>query len=159
MVLSSCVCCVGVTSKNIRTVHTHGACTNTCVQIHVHSYTHTDTHTHTPCTPCTHTRTLMHTHTLPPLTCTMHTTPLFQGYPRYSTFDQLNVRNQIALKKILEGDDDDDVSAVRKVKALYRSCINTESINAPGATPLLDLINATGGCVRGRYGYGGGVGM
>jgi len=68
-----------------------------------------------------------------------------EGYPRYSTFDQLNVRNQIALKKILEGDDDDDVSAVRKVKALYRSCINTESINALGATPLLDLINATGG--------------
>ena len=66
------------------------------------------------------------------------------GYARYSTFDQLGGRNQIALKKILESDEDSNVSAVVKVKDLYRSCINTGAINAQGATPLLEVINSTG---------------
>ena len=66
------------------------------------------------------------------------------GYARYSTFDQLTGHNQIALKKILESDEDSNVSAVVKVKDLYRSCVNTAAINAQGATPLLEVINSTG---------------
>ena len=104
----------------------------------VHSHTHT-TCAPPPPPPPPH----LHTYTLQTYT------PI-QGYARYSTFDQLDVRNQIALKKILEGDDDSDVSAVMKVKSLYKSCIDTASVNAQGASPLLDLINVTGERVRGE---------
>ena len=72
------------------------------------------------------------------------------GYARYSTFDQLAGRNQIALKKILESDEDSNVSAVMKVKDLYRSCVNTGAINAEGAMPLMELINSTGKETRRR---------
>ena len=70
--------------------------------------------------------------------------PPSTGFGRFSTFDELNTRNQIALKRILDDKKDDDVEAVRKVKALYTSCMDTDTIDNLGAQPLLDLINATG---------------
>ena len=71
----------------------------------------------------------------------------------------------MALKKILESTDDGDVEAVKKVKALYQSCLDTDTINARGAGPLLELIDSLGLCWMkegregGREGGGRGGGM
>ena len=54
--------------------------------------------------------------------------------------DQIN----IFLRKILESGDDGGVTAVRKAIDLYSSCINTAQIDARGAQPMIDILNATG---------------
>ena len=75
----------------------------------------------------------------------MHTTVLqFSGSGRVTSFTQLAERNTIALKKILDIDDDGGVEAVRKAMDLYQSCLNTDQINALGADPILEIINETG---------------
>lgn len=67
------------------------------------------------------------------------------GYARYSTFDQLGDRNNVQLYKVLSHGDSGGIEAVEKVNTLYRSCMDTKSINSLGAGPLLDLLNETGG--------------
>lgn len=52
--------------------------------------------------------------------------------------------NNIALRKILEGEGNEELAAVRKAKDLYWSCLDTATINSLGAQPLRDLINDTG---------------
>jgi endothelin-converting enzyme len=68
-----------------------------------------------------------------------------QGYGRYSTFDQLADLNSILLQKVLESGDDSGVDAVKKMMTLYRSCMDTDTIDEKGADPLIYLINGTGG--------------
>ncbi len=117
-----------------------------------HTHAHTHTHTHTYMYACTHTRThiLNHTHTT---TRTRTHTHTHTGYGRYSAFNQLNDRNQIYLRKILESSEDSGVEAVEKVKTLYTSCQDTDTIDSRGADPLLDVLKETGW--PGRDGRGG----
>ena len=42
----------------------------------------------------------------------------------------------------LEGDE--DVEAVQKMKTLYQSCLDTDTIDSLGTEPLIYLIQATG---------------
>ena len=59
-------------------------------------------------------------------------------------FDEVNDKNQAALKALLEGNQDSDVPVTNKLRGLYQECLNTGVINALGAAPLLSVIEATG---------------
>ena len=45
---------------------------------------------------------------------------------------------------MLESGDDSGVNAVKKMMTLYRSCMDTDTIDEKGADPLIYLINGTG---------------
>ena len=47
-------------------------------------------------------------------------------------------------QQVLESGDDGNVEAVKKMFALYRSCMDTVTIDKRGADPLINLINETG---------------
>ena len=55
--------------------------------------------------------------------------------------DTINVR----LRKIAENGNNGGVEAVQKVLDLYKSCMDTATIESRGVQPLLELINQTGG--------------
>lgn len=73
------------------------------------------------------------------------TATLPPGKGRYGVFDEVNDKNQAALKALLEGNQDSDVNVTNKLRGLYQECLNTGAINALGAAPLLSVIEATGG--------------
>ena len=50
--------------------------------------------------------------------------PIPPGRSRYSLFDQLDERNKEALIEILEGDEDSDIEAVRKLRTVYGTRLN-----------------------------------
>jgi endothelin-converting enzyme len=68
-----------------------------------------------------------------------------EGYGTYSKFSQLSDLNSILLHKVLSSEGDEDVEAVQKMKTLYQSCLDTDTIDSLGAEPLIYLIQATGG--------------
>ena len=47
-------------------------------------------------------------------------------------------------QQVLDNGDDGNVEAVKKMMALYRSCMDTDTIDERGADPLITLINITG---------------
>lgn len=54
--------------------------------------------------------------------------------------------SKLELRPILERDNTNEtIEAVRKVKAFYKLCMDTDEINRIGASPLLALIEKTGG--------------
>lgn len=63
----------------------------------------------------------------------------------WGVFEQLDRSNHIAIKKILDGTNMNDVMAVELARQLYRSCMDTGNITSQGAEPLLKLLNLTGG--------------
>ena len=46
--------------------------------------------------------------------------------------------------------EDEDVEAVQKMKTLYQSCLDTDTIDDLGAKPLIELIQITGEAVGRR---------
>lgn len=54
--------------------------------------------------------------------------------------DTINVR----LRKIVESGNSGGVEAVQKVLDLYKSCMDTATIESRGIQPLFELINQTG---------------
>lgn len=67
------------------------------------------------------------------------------GRGLWGVFDQLNTRNQIRLKKLIESDVDSDIEAIQIARQLYSACTNLDAITKKSARPLLDIINSTGG--------------
>ena len=67
------------------------------------------------------------------------------GNGLWGVFEQLDRSNHIAIKKILDGTNMNDVMAVELARQLYRSCMDTDNITSQGAEPLLKLLNLTGG--------------
>ena len=67
------------------------------------------------------------------------------GYGLWSVFQQLDKRNKIAIKKLLDGDQESNVEAIQWVRQLYKSCLDVNTLTAQGAEPLLKLLNETGG--------------
>ena len=63
----------------------------------------------------------------------------------WGVFNQLDNRNQIRLKKLIEGDMDSDVPAIQLARQLYSACNDLDTITKMGAQPLVDAINDTGG--------------
>lgn len=49
--------------------------------------------------------------------------------------------------------EDEDVEAVQKMKTLYQSCLDTDTIDGLGAKPLIELIQITGEAGRRRQHY------
>ena len=71
--------------------------------------------------------------------------PLPEGSARYSPFNKLDEENKQTLINILDGTDDDDIEAVRKLKTLYQLCLNESRLEVLGASPMLTLISRAGG--------------
>lgn len=69
------------------------------------------------------------------------------GYSSYTNFAIRNDLNSVAIKKILEGSTDGEVEAIRKMRTLYQSCMDTTATESRGVEPLLHLISSTGMCV------------
>lgn len=63
----------------------------------------------------------------------------------WGVFGQLDQRNNIAIRKLLEGSEEGDVRAIQLARQLYQSCMNTDGLTQEGAGPLLSVINQTGG--------------
>ena len=53
--------------------------------------------------------------------------------------------NVESLKKLVEGDDSDEIEAVRLAREFYSSCMDTDAIDDRGVQPLRDLVQLTGG--------------
>ena len=62
-------------------------------------------------------------------------------FPEEIQQDTINVR----LRKIVESGNNGGVEAVQKVLDLYKSCMDTATIESRGIQPLFELINQTGG--------------
>lgn len=62
-------------------------------------------------------------------------------FPEEIQQDTINVR----LRKIVESENNSGVEAVQKVLDLYKSCMDTTTIESRGIQPLFELINQTGG--------------
>lgn len=77
-----------------------------------------------------------------------HSSLLITGYSSYTNFIIRGDMNYVAIKKILEGSEDGEVEAVRKMRTLYQSCIDTSAVEGRGAGPILHLISSTGMHVR-----------
>ena len=71
--------------------------------------------------------------------------PIPSGHSRYSPFAQLDQRNKDALIGILEGNKDDDIEAIQKLRFLYQLCLNETQLDFLGAKPLVTLIQNTVG--------------
>ena len=67
------------------------------------------------------------------------------GRGLWGVFDQLNNKNQVRLKKLIEGEQDNDVPAIQLARQLYEACTDLDAINKIGPQPLLDTLNSTGG--------------
>ena len=67
------------------------------------------------------------------------------GRGLWGVFDQLNNKNQVRLKKLIEGDLDSDVSAIQLARQLYEACTDLDTISKMGPQPLIDTLNSTGG--------------
>ncbi|XP_006871796.1 PREDICTED: membrane metallo-endopeptidase-like 1 [Chrysochloris asiatica] len=64
---------------------------------------------------------------------------------RYSVFDILRDELEVILKGVLENSTSKDRPAVKKAKALYRSCMNESMIEKRDSQPLLDILEVVGG--------------
>ncbi|XP_036918026.1 membrane metallo-endopeptidase-like 1 [Sturnira hondurensis] len=64
---------------------------------------------------------------------------------RYSIFDTLRDELEVTLKRVLESPGTEDRPAVRKAKALYRSCMDESTIEKRDSRPLLNVLEAVGG--------------
>ena len=67
------------------------------------------------------------------------------GNGAWGVFEELDKQNEIYLKKLLEGNEENDVAAIKLTRELYSSCMNIDSLTNIGSSPLIDLINSTGG--------------
>ena len=63
----------------------------------------------------------------------------------WGVFEELDERNQIALKKLLEGHEDDHIEAIQLARKLYQSCMDIDQITEHGAVPLQALLMQVGG--------------
>ena len=71
--------------------------------------------------------------------------PLFGDVLEIDRALKLTVRNVQSLKDLVEGGNDTDVPAVQLARQFYKSCMDTDAIDARGVQPLSDLVQLTGG--------------
>ena len=67
------------------------------------------------------------------------------GHGTWGVFQELNQQNQIYIEKLITGPVDDSIPAIKLSKQLYSSCMDINELDELGATPMLDLLNRTGG--------------
>lgn len=67
------------------------------------------------------------------------------GQGTWGVFNELNSRNLIQLKKLIEGNVNNDIKAISVARQLYQSCMDIDSLTKSGADLLVDIINLSGG--------------
>ena len=67
------------------------------------------------------------------------------GYGSWGVFNELNQRNNIAIKKLLDGMELSNVPAVGWARKLYESCMDTDGLTGKGSEPIRNLLGLTGG--------------
>ena len=60
-------------------------------------------------------------------------------------FVKLTMSNAESLKDLVEGGNNNNVPAVQLARQFYKSCMDTDTIDARGVQPLLELVQLTGG--------------
>jgi len=72
--------------------------------------------------------------------------PIPKDRSGYDTFEILREELDTKLRELLEADiKEDDSNSTEAVKMLYRSCMNTDTIERRGEVPLLTLLSELGG--------------
>ena len=71
--------------------------------------------------------------------------PLLGEAPKINQALKLTISNIQSLKDLVEGGNDTDVPAVQLARQFYKSCMDTDAIDARGVQPLRDLVQLTGG--------------
>ena len=71
--------------------------------------------------------------------------PLHFSANHINRFMDTILSNVESLKDSVEGDDCDDIEAVRLAREFYSSCMDTDAIDDRGVQPLRDLVQLTGG--------------
>lgn len=70
--------------------------------------------------------------------------PIPESYSRYSTFSQLSEKNRIIIQRILDTTEISNTtlkfSAMQKVLHTYKTCVDEDTIEQAGATPLKRLM-------------------
>ncbi|XP_077980296.1 endothelin-converting enzyme homolog [Glandiceps talaboti] len=67
-------------------------------------------------------------------------------YSSYGTFTQINDNNMQIIKNVIESQSfNQDSEAEKKTYDFYSSCMNTDTMDAKGAQPFLDLVDQLGG--------------
>ena len=67
------------------------------------------------------------------------------GYGSYSLFSSVARKNIIQIQKLLTGSFGSSIDAVGTVRKLYSSCMDLDELNKLGGSPLVDIVNFTGG--------------
>lgn len=67
------------------------------------------------------------------------------GYGSWGVFQELAKQNTIFIEKLVSGNVDNSIDAVKLTRKLYDSCVDMDELDKLGATPLMELVNKTGG--------------
>ena len=67
------------------------------------------------------------------------------GYGSWGLFNELDQRNNIAIRKLLDGVKLSDIEAMKWARELYESCMDTSGLTGKGSGPIRHLLNLTGG--------------
>ncbi len=67
------------------------------------------------------------------------------GYGSYSLFSSVSRNNIIQIQKLLTGSFGGSIDAVDRIRTLYSSCMDLDELNKLGSSPLVDIVNFTGG--------------
>ena len=63
----------------------------------------------------------------------------------WGVFEELDERNKIALKKLLEATEDSKIKAIQLTRKLYQSCMDLDQITKTGTEPLANVLMSIGG--------------
>ena len=75
----------------------------------------------------------------------MTNNPLLDNAPEIDRFMKVAISNMESLKDLVEGGNNNDVPAVQLARQFYKSCMDTDAIDARGVQPLRELVQLTGG--------------
>ena len=67
------------------------------------------------------------------------------GYGSWGVFQELATQNTIYINKLITSSVDESINAIKLTRNLYDSCLDLDGLNKLGASPLIDIINRTGG--------------
>ena len=67
------------------------------------------------------------------------------GYGSWGVFQELAKQNTIYIHKLIISSVDESINAIKLTRNLYDSCLDLDALDKLGASPLIDIINRTGG--------------
>ncbi|XP_076452736.1 neprilysin-1-like [Babylonia areolata] len=69
--------------------------------------------------------------------------PLTPQRPRVTQTTLIEEATDSALRALLEKGEEDTIAAIKQTRNFYRSCLDTEAMDAKGVQPMLELLNSS----------------